>query len=101
MTRPSVAAPSAWRVVWWFGFVSLAADMVYEGARSVYGPVLAALGASALVVATPWPEYRQVAAGDVATRMVRGLVLDANGYLNATLGTHDGIEHVTVGRTCK
>ena len=41
---------SAWRVVWWFGFVSLAADMVYEGARSVYGPVLAALGASAVVV---------------------------------------------------
>ena len=25
----------------WFGFVSLAADMVYEGARSVYGPSLA------------------------------------------------------------
>lgn len=47
MTRP---APTAWRVVWWFGFVSLAADMVYEGARSVYGPVLAALGASAVVV---------------------------------------------------
>jgi MFS family permease len=37
-------------VVWWFGFVSLAADMVYEGARSVYGPILAALGASAVVV---------------------------------------------------
>jgi MFS family permease len=44
------AAPSAWRVVWWFGFVSLAADMVYEGARSVYGPLLAVLGASAVVV---------------------------------------------------
>lgn len=37
-------------MVWWFGFVSLAADMVYEGARSVYGPLLAALGASAVVV---------------------------------------------------
>lgn len=47
MTR---LAPTAWRVVWWFGFVSLAADMVYEGARSVYGPLLAALGASAVVV---------------------------------------------------
>ena len=47
MTRP---APTAWWVVWWFGFVSLAADMVYEGARSVYGPVLAALGASALTL---------------------------------------------------
>lgn len=44
------APPSAWRVVWWFGLVSLAADMVYEGARSMYGPILAALGASALVV---------------------------------------------------
>ena len=64
-------------------------------------PLSAVRGASALVVATPWPDYRQVAAGDVATRMVRGLVLDANGFLNATLGTHDGIEHVTVGRTCK
>jgi MFS family permease len=50
VTRPVVTAPSAWRVVWWFGFVSLAADMVYEGARSVYGPLLAALGASAVVV---------------------------------------------------
>ncbi|WP_307807873.1 MFS transporter [Nocardioides xinjiangensis] len=49
MSRPATA-PTAWRVVWWFGFVSLAADMVYEGARSVYGPVLAALGASAVVV---------------------------------------------------
>ncbi|MHB1065507.1 MAG: MFS transporter [Georgenia sp.] len=33
-----------------FGGVSLAADMVYEGARSMYGPLLGALGASALVV---------------------------------------------------
>jgi MFS family permease len=33
-----------------FGVVSLAADMVYEGARSVYGPLLAGLGASAFLV---------------------------------------------------
>lgn len=41
---------SAWRTVVWFGVVSLTADMVYEGARSMYGPVLAALGASATAV---------------------------------------------------
>ncbi|WP_328414988.1 MFS transporter [Micromonospora sp. NBC_00389] len=41
---------SAWRVVVGFGVVSLAADMAYEGARSVYGPLLASLGASAVVV---------------------------------------------------
>ena len=62
-------------------------------------PLSAVRGASALIVATPWPEYQQVAAGDVATRMARGLVLDANSFVSATLGTHDGIEYVTVGRT--
>ncbi len=41
---------SAWRVVAGFGVVSLAADMVYEGARSIYGPLLGILGASAMVV---------------------------------------------------
>ncbi|PZH16302.1 MFS transporter [Streptomyces sp. NTH33] len=39
-----------WRFVMWFGAVSLLADVVYEGARSVTGPLLASLGASALVV---------------------------------------------------
>jgi hypothetical protein len=39
-----------WRFVVWFGTVSLLADFVYEGARSITGPLLALLGASALVV---------------------------------------------------
>ncbi|MFR0357411.1 MFS transporter [Streptomyces sediminimaris] len=39
-----------WRFVVWFGVVSLLADVVYEGARSVTGPLLASLGASSLVV---------------------------------------------------
>lgn len=33
-----------------FGVTSMAADVVYEGARSVYGPLLASLGATAVVV---------------------------------------------------
>jgi nitrate/nitrite transporter NarK len=49
-TPPVAARPSAWRVVLEFGVVSLAADMVYEGARSLYGPLLATLGASASAV---------------------------------------------------
>ncbi|MGW2563471.1 MFS transporter [Streptomyces sp. NPDC001514] len=39
-----------WRFVLWFGTVSLLADFVYEGARSITGPLLASLGASAVVV---------------------------------------------------
>ncbi|WP_265443589.1 MFS transporter [Flexivirga meconopsidis] len=39
-----------WTFVIAFGVVSLLADMVYEGARSIIGPYLATLGASAAVV---------------------------------------------------
>lgn len=39
-----------WRFVLAFGVVSLLADMVYEGARSIIGPYLATLGATATVV---------------------------------------------------
>lgn len=37
-------------MVFTFGLVSLFADMVYEGARSLYGPALVALGASTAIV---------------------------------------------------
>src|SRR4051795_13685911 len=52
VASPEPAAPtwSPWRAVVGFGVVSLAADMVYEGARSITGPLLASLGASALLV---------------------------------------------------
>lgn len=48
MTRPTLWSP--WRIVLMFGLTSLATDLVYEGARSIYGPLLAGLGATALVV---------------------------------------------------
>lgn len=78
MALSNAPAPrlSAWRVVWWFGFVSLAADMVYEGARSMYGPVLAALGASAVLVGAV------TGAGDamaLVLRLVFGPVADRTG----------------------
>lgn len=56
MTTPADPGPakapswSPWRTVVMFGLVSLAGDIVYEGMRSVAGPFLGSLGASALVV---------------------------------------------------
>ncbi|WP_284740312.1 MFS transporter [Amycolatopsis sp. RTGN1] len=41
---------SPWRFVVSFGAVSLLMDFVYEGARSITGPLLAGLGASATIV---------------------------------------------------
>ncbi|MFI7293624.1 MFS transporter [Streptomyces sp. NPDC050121] len=49
-SNPPARGLSAWRFVAVFGGVSLLMDFVYEGARSVTGPLLAHLGASAAVV---------------------------------------------------
>jgi predicted MFS family arabinose efflux permease len=47
---PRARVPGAFRFVILIGVVSLFADMAYEGARSITGPYLAVLGASATVV---------------------------------------------------
>lgn len=49
-TSPQSASLKPWTFVFAFGLVSLLADMVYEGARSIIGPYLATLGASATLV---------------------------------------------------
>ena len=74
--RPADAAArvwSPWRVVVGFGTVSLAADMVYEGARSAYGPLLTSLGASALAVGAITGAGEAVA---LLLRLVSGTVAD-------------------------
>jgi UDPglucose 6-dehydrogenase len=66
--------------------------------RLADNPLEAATGASALIVTTAWPEYRHVVADQVAGRMVRPLVLDANRFLGETLGRDGGIEYFSVGK---
>jgi UDPglucose 6-dehydrogenase len=62
-------------------------------------PLAALDGASALVVATPWPEYREVDAHVALGRMARPLVLDANRFLADSLGRVPGVAYVSVGKT--
>lgn len=64
---------SAWRFVAVFGTVSLLMDFVYEGARSVTGPLLAHLGASALVVGVVTGAGEAAA---LALRLVSGPLAD-------------------------
>ncbi|MFK8906311.1 MFS transporter [Streptomyces sp. YS-3] len=65
-----------WRFVVWFGMVSLLADFVYEGARSITGPLLASLGASALVVGVVTGAGEAAALG---LRLVSGPLADRSG----------------------
>ena len=72
---------------------------VLSAVRRSTDPVAAATGADALVVATEWPEYRRVHADALAQAMSRGLVLDANRFLDPTLGGDTRFRLVSVGRS--
>jgi MFS family permease len=50
VTAASRPALSPWRFVVAMGFVSMLADVVYEGSRAITGPFLASLGVSAVAV---------------------------------------------------
>jgi UDPglucose 6-dehydrogenase len=60
-------------------------------------PVAALKGAEALVVCTPWPAFREVAAEDIAGSMLQPLVVDPGGHLRETLGEAGSIRYVRVG----
>ncbi len=54
-------------------------------------------GADALVVGTEWPDYQALSAQDVASAMRTPVVVDANRFLNKTLGSFAGIRYAAVG----
>ncbi|CAM3197639.1 MFS transporter [Nocardioides dubius] len=73
---PARGGWTPWRTIWAFGFVSLFADMVYEGMRSISGPYLGALGASALVVGLVTGAGEAMA---LVLRLVSGRLADRTG----------------------
>lgn len=78
-SRQTPASPnrvSPLRFVLAFGLVSMMADFVYEGARSVIGPYLATFGASAAVVGLVTGAGEAVA---LVFRMVTGRISDRTG----------------------
>jgi UDPglucose 6-dehydrogenase len=62
------------------------------------GPVEALAGASALVIATAWPEFRSIDAEKIAGTMRTPLVLDPASFLASSLGDAPGIRYITVGK---
>jgi UDPglucose 6-dehydrogenase len=54
-------------------------------------------GLDAVVVATEWPEYKQIGADQVVAEMKRPLVVDPNRFLRATLGADPRVFYAAVG----
>lgn len=54
--------------------------------------------ASALVVATEWPDYRALKADAVISKMSRAVVIDPYRFLYENLGTNGQVDYMTVGK---
>ncbi|NTW41800.1 MAG: MFS transporter, partial [Cellulomonadaceae bacterium] len=67
---------SPWRMVVGLGFVSLAADMVADGGKSIFGPFLGSLGASALTIGLVMGAAEAVS---LILRLVAGPLADRSG----------------------
>lgn len=77
MKKKSKASSLALRFIILLGFVSLFADVTYEGARSIVGPYLALLGASAFIISTA------AGAGEFfgyALRLLSGYLVDRTAW---------------------
>ena len=62
-------------------------------------PTEALRGASAVLVATEWPELAAIGAEDVLSLMKRPIVLDPGRFLESQLGGDTRIRYFSVGRT--
>ena len=60
-------------------------------------PVVALQGADALVVCTPWPDYRRFGAEEISSSLANPLIIDPAGALQGTLGDRAGVRYVRVG----
>jgi len=61
-------------------------------------PLEAAQGADALMILTPWPEYRAIAPGAIRRAMRGATVLDPYAILDRVRATRAGLEVHTLGR---
>jgi UDPglucose 6-dehydrogenase len=61
-------------------------------------PLAALKGADALMILTPWPQYRAVAPAHMAATMRGRVVLDPYAVLDAEQARAAGLQHFTLGR---
>lgn len=68
------------------------------GLRAAADPLDACADADAVVVITPWPQYRDLDPVAIAGRMRGRTLIDPYGLLASTQVTAAGLDHITLGR---
>jgi UDPglucose 6-dehydrogenase len=66
--------------------------------ESVHDPLQAVRGAAALLILTPWPQYRAIAPADIAKGLAGRIVLDPYGVLDAQAVERAGLIYYMLGR---
>ena len=61
-------------------------------------PLVALRGADALMILTPWPQYRAIRPAAIAAGMRGRVVLDPYAVLDADAAHAVGLRHYTLGR---
>jgi UDPglucose 6-dehydrogenase len=74
---------------------SAAGDATVAGARE---PLQATAGAEALMILTPWPDYRRIAPAEIARSLRGKIVLDPYAVLDRMAAEAAGLAYYTLGR---
>ena len=72
-------------------------DAVPNRLTRVQDPFAALDAAHALLILTPWPEYRSVEPSEIARRLDGGIVIDPYHVLDRTATKAAGLTHITLG----
>lgn len=75
-----------------------AAAVSHPLAEEARDPLDALSGADALMILTPWPQYRTIAPDRIAASMPGRIVLDPYGVLDANEAARSGLAYYTLGR---
>jgi UDPglucose 6-dehydrogenase len=74
-----------------------AEKLAHPRARSAKDPMSALAGADVLMILTPWPQYRAIAAAEVAAALPGGLVIDPYRVLDPEAAQAAGLTYYTLG----
>ena len=78
--------------------VSVAYAKGIDNISGVADPLAALDGAEALMILTPWPQYRSISPADIAARLAGKIVLDPYAVLDRKAAEAAGLNYFTLGR---
>ena len=75
-----------------------ASAAAHDNAEGCKEPLDALAGADALMILTPWPQYRAISPADIARQLAGRIVLDPYAVLEHVAAAAAGLQYYTLGR---